>query len=548
MALANSKQKKFSCITELDKKLDKLDRKLLSSGKQVVFDESNAGAPSLTVQDEKALANVALEPLWTLGDGLHSKPPIQKLHELADDQLIVARDSAGKLWVIRPSQVIAKGPDKVSADQQDGITLSFGSANAATNYAAFNEPKCWKQKPGSRQLLPQRFDCIRALIENRPEREIFYRHAGTRLLLRLNPGDEAIGADPLTAVAALGPKGRIEVNNPRLSDLEQLRTAKGDVLIAVDTVSGERKVLIVKSFAPEPPSWPDRRCNEASDDPPVICIDIVNGPKLVSVPKRNLIAPNRNVRVFLRHREGQAPVVELSGQRGLTIEDINRSPPGERGLGVSSDDVKTAISSTSFAPRQPGNVDLLIKEKSESTDALMRLELIVDQRYWGALRFGLGTVVGSFREYEATTVAGASTAQIRESKIPVQFELVTGFAPYLESIWHDGRGYASGENWHLAPFVGFGLVGQSNSDISALTSFHLGVEVEFMRDFSLALTAVAKRTRWLSDGYTLGSPIESGTAPETFTEPGFAFGGALVLNASPEFLQFATGSSSKEGN
>jgi hypothetical protein len=189
---------------------------------------------------------------------------------------------------------------------------------------------------------------------------------------------------------------------------------------------------------------------------------------------------------------------------------------------------------------------LAIAQTAKNHEVPLKLELEVEELYWGAVRFGVGTVLGDFHGYDITTLAGAETAQIRESDIPVQFELVTGFTFYPEAF-NGGRGYVAGPNWFAAPFIGFGLVGQSAKDISAFTSFHAGLDLEFARDFSLAFTFVLKSTRVLSDGYSPGSPIDAGVAEDRFTEASFVPGGAIVFSASPAFLQFATGGGNKEG-
>jgi hypothetical protein len=202
-----------------------------------------------------------------------------------------------------------------------------------------------------------------------------------------------------------------------------------------------------------------------------------------------------------------------------------------------------------FAPRKAGPADVTVSDDSGGDNFSLKVELEVEERFWGAARLGIGTLFGDFREYKIGTPAGSQTTLISESRVPVQFEIVTGVALYPEALdlRGGGRGYSGYcKNYHLAPFVGFGLVGQSATGIAALTSFHIGLEVEFTRELSLAATFVLKRSRGLSNGYAVGSPINAGAAEDSFTTTSFVPGGALVLTATPQFLQFSTGASTSE--
>jgi hypothetical protein len=317
------------------------------------------------------------------------------------------------------------------------------------------------------------------------------------------------------------------------------------------SMSGAQGSLVALQPTADQP-WSKHSCEEHAslsdadeDDLAIVCVDLINGQSVRSAPRHNVLAPNQAVAVVVRHDPAEKVMVDLSGERGITSRIVQSTTKAARPRPPPN----VHYSASRFSPRKPGSADLEVKiENSGAEVPVLELELEVEEHYWGAVRFGVGTVLGDFHGYDITTVADAETAQIRESDIPVQFELVTGFAFYPEAI-KGGRGYVAGPNWYWSPYIGFGLVGQSAKDITAFTSFHAGIDFEFARDFSLAATFVLKSTRVLSDGYSPGSPIDAATAEDRFTEASFVPGGAIVFSASPSFLQFATGNgNSKEGN
>jgi hypothetical protein len=229
-----------------------------------------------------------------------------------------------------------------------------------------------------------------------------------------------------------------------------------------------------------------------------------------------------------------------------TIANDQRTPAGApQAEGVKPVDV----SEFRFSPRQSGNADVTVTTGSgTSTTTGPVVELDVDTLYWGSVRLGLGTLVdvgNNWKSYSITTIAGSRQPEITETRDPVAFEIVSGFAPYLLDLLCSGHGrsYTGGCNAYFAPYLGFGVLGGStNQGVQGLTSAHLGVELEFSKTFSIAATAVLRRTRGLNSGYEPGSPVTSGMSVADVTSNAWSSGFAIVVNATPAFLQFATGS------
>jgi hypothetical protein len=202
-----------------------------------------------------------------------------------------------------------------------------------------------------------------------------------------------------------------------------------------------------------------------------------------------------------------------------------------------------------FPPRQVGTADLKLFDTDDlSAKPAMSFELEVEARYWGAVRFGLGTLFGRWKSYDIGTFAGSRQPQVRETSEGAAFELVSGFAPYVFDLGSGGRSQTGGPNMHLAPFVGFGVLGVSpDKGIQGLSSFHLGLEYEVANNLSIAATFVYHRSRQLAMGYTPGAPVAVGMTADNVTTNSWERGFAIVINASPSFLQFATGDSTKTG-
>jgi hypothetical protein len=328
-------------------------------------------------------------------------------------------------------------------------------------------------------------------------------------------------------------EGRLKEQNAASSEVE--RRFKEDA--ATPTQAQAPQAVPVQTWTRE-----DCLCGVDPGDEEVACIDLVDRQKVVRAPSGNILAPNRGLAVFVRTAHDEKPLyIELGGVRGLTVPALSLDQTNNLRL-FGGPQPQPKCTAVRFSPRQSGRADLVVKRDNQEGQELARLELEVDQRFWGAVRFGLAAVAGSFRSYEARAFAGSQTLQLWENRFPAQFEFVVGFAPYPEALGGGGRSYTRGNFWnHLGPYLGFGLVGQSAGSLDALTSLHAGIEFEFARDLSVALTFVLRKGRALASGYVVGSPVEAGAAPESFTTPVASFGGGLVISSSPSFLQFATG-------
>lgn len=293
-----------------------------------------------------------------------------------------------------------------------------------------------------------------------------------------------------------------------------------------------------------PPPWGPYDCLEGVDtEAPgeYVCVDLAAGTSVVRAPSANIIAPNESLVLVVRHPSGEIVVANMGGEQGLTIPSVPKDDKTAQAENDPPEPKPTyATSIFRFAPRKSGSANIAIKthtgDPSKLTERLT-VEIEVDQRFWAAARTGIATVFGDYKGYEVITFEGSQQPQINERSVPVQFEAVLGFALYPEAFGGcGGRSYTEGCNSHVAPYLGFGVVGQTYKSVSAFTSFHVGLDIEFTRNISLAVTAVARRHQYLVEGYTVGSPVSAGS--EAFLENGFAFGGGLVLNGTPDFLRF----------
>lgn len=307
----------------------------------------------------------------------------------------------------------------------------------------------------------------------------------------------------------------------------------------------------------EPPNWCPANENDEFEEHEVVCVSIhPGGRKIARVPARSVVSPNRGLLVRVTHEPGASVSVTWGGTRGLTQPSVSapgREAQTEEELLEVERKVTLAQSMFTFSARQAGAADLTIEVKppeggAEATQS-HTVQLEVDQLSWGAIRFGFASVFdgAATKSFELRKFAGANQSEIALTSDPfVNFEIVVGFTPYvLELLMAGGRSHTvngfSCQNLRIAPYFGFGLVSQSATGVEALGSIHMGVEFEVTSSFSVAGTAVWRDVTRLSQGYDVGSPVEVGT---TFTTEVTGFGFGLVLNVSPDFLQFGTPSSS----
>jgi hypothetical protein len=173
----------------------------------------------------------------------------------------------------------------------------------------------------------------------------------------------------------------------------------------------------------------------------------------------------------------------------------------------------------------------------------------VEALTWGAARFGFGALFGDVvaKGYKAQSFAGSSQLEIMQTSNPsLGWEAVVGFAPYLLDIFAcegHGRSHTGGCNMRFSPYFGIGIVGQAATGIDSFKSLYLGAELEFAPSFSVAATAVWRSVDTLLPGYAVGSAVQAETQ---FMQSATALGFALVLNVSPDFLQFETKTDAKK--
>lgn len=407
------------------------------------------------------------------------------------------------------------GPGSPSKKQKVQLTLDknvvvaeFTTAPAAT---------CWKPRTGIQyELLKASDECL-IDVEVRSERverdqEGTYWVAGKRIRLKLMMAPDLV------------------------ADLSKAPPDKGPVLIVSETGSIVRTMRVLERRSQfDSCIW----TGEAD-----VRIDLLRR-SVDKVPSRSIVHPNEGIIVQVCYDPQDDITVQWGGTRGLT-----RSSVGDKSShsGVDAGDKPVQISSLPFPPRQTGSADIKVFIGTDTNVApIFIVELEVEPTYWGAIRFGLGTIFGDWKTYEVATLSGSRQPEVRGSVNRAKFELVSGFALYPEAIWGGGRSQTAPFGWKntdVAPFIGFGIVGQSSTNgVQGLTSFHAGIEIEFASNFSVALTYAYRRARVLADGYAEGSPVAMSLTADNVTTDGWSSGFAVVLNASPEFLQFASGKS-----
>lgn len=298
------------------------------------------------------------------------------------------------------------------------------------------------------------------------------------------------------------------------------------------------------SLGPKQCSYPDAKDGDVAID--------LNQRSVVRNPARNVVGPNEGLTVYVCPVDPTRPVnVTWGGARGLTTAQITSTKENAMTSKVEQPAAAPQLRPIrfTFAPRQPGTADLKLFDTDDLTARpLMTFELEVEPRYWGAVRFGLGSLFGKWNSYEIATLSGSRQPEVRETANGATFELVSGFAPFLfDVVKYGGRSETGGKNLYIAPYIGFGVIGTSpDKGIQGLSSFHAGLEFEIAQNLSIAATFVYRRGRQLAAGYTPGAPVTAGMTVDNVTTDSWGRGFAIVVNASPSFLQFATGDSSSK--
>ncbi len=303
-----------------------------------------------------------------------------------------------------------------------------------------------------------------------------------------------------------------------------------------------------------------------------VCIDLAgDGAEIISGPSRNVFTVNTGLVVYVRHPSSSTVKATLAGKEAVaaltpnvpTAQSPSRNPRAlkevEDGGTQDASAVPPALvmSTFRFSPRAAGDAPLTItwtpQQAGKTPDggpSQITLDLQVESVNWGAVRLGVGTVFGNAvsPSYELRSFAGSSQSEVALSDKPnVGFEGILGVAPYVLDIVAcpgHGRSFTGGCNFYVAPYVGFGILGQSATGVQSFDGIYLGGEIAFSSTYSIALTWVDRRITELSSGYSEGSPANVGTQ---FTRTGSGRGFGLILNITPDFFSFSTPAKTPSG-
>jgi hypothetical protein len=323
-------------------------------------------------------------------------------------------------------------------------------------------------------------------------------------------------------------------------------------------------VFLVDSEGPhvsQAPAVPPSTCASSdldTDDEAHIAVDLTQGGSVTRTPLRNVILPNQGLIAHLCRTPDQTiDSVVWGGTRGLSTTSANNQGTQKDREAAQLVPTNVVVQEFRFAPRQPGSADLTITYEDGTPPKpviLPAIELEVDALYWGSVRLGLGTLFDAgqnWQSYSIQTFAGSAQPEIRQAHSGVGFEIVSGFAPYLFDVLTcpgHGRSYTGGCNRWVAPYIGFGVVGTAPEGVQALSSFHAGLEFEFSKSFSIAVTVAIRRMQALTNGYVVGSPVTAGMSVQDVTRDAWSPGVGVIVNATPAFLQFAMPSGSGGGS
>lgn len=275
-------------------------------------------------------------------------------------------------------------------------------------------------------------------------------------------------------------------------------------------------------------------CPVAGKDEVVLCWDLTGpGPEVTSSTRRQVIKPDTEVVVRVKHFVDQTVTLSQKGHAGVTRRGVREADDAE--FNSRDTDKPTTVTPRDFAPRRPGDASVLV---TLGSGEVLTHELVVQQTYNGALRTGIAFVGGGAvdADYAAATLAGASTQEVvATSRGGADVELVVGFAPFLDPGGRPANGCEQAPLC-FAPYVGLGVVAPSASGLDVLKSVHVGAEWEPVSSFSLSATLVTRRVTRLADGVHVGSPTQGAPA----TTEGWGLGAGVVLNVTPSFFKLAS--------
>jgi hypothetical protein len=295
----------------------------------------------------------------------------------------------------------------------------------------------------------------------------------------------------------------------------------------------------------------------------VICVDAVDGdtakaPHISgSSGSFHVIKPNTSVLVMVRHLDNTGVRISMGGQVGLTslgYQNLTGQPEAGQQRSKSGEAASAApppsptVSAYSFAPRKVGSADIrvqLLDRGKQSVLDELNVEVLVEQTYIGALRIGIGAVLGNAvdRAYVAQKAGGSGQYQLATTTQSVADpELVLGFAPFVLDAFSGGRRYSGDMSFgsllrRLSPFFGVGVLTQAPTGIDAFKSFYFGGELELAPSFSIAVTGVLRRVTRPGEGLDIGSPLPDENVP---TRTGYDLGWAVVVNLTPDFLRLSS--------
>ncbi len=287
-------------------------------------------------------------------------------------------------------------------------------------------------------------------------------------------------------------------------------------------------------------------------------IDAQGGAQIAYIPPRfrdQVLPPNTTLEVFTVADSRFIVNGQLGGDPGL-FEPGTRSYNGNEptqtlGVPAKGEDKKATaiVRRLSFAPRLPSSavpLTIEVSKKGEDKPRTTRFEFVVERTYSGAIRLGIGVLVGSAVDvdYSGERLGNAMQPEIiAKSDSRFEFEFVAGYAPFIFDMIRGkkGRRYHNTSlrerSLGFAPYIGLGVINVARAaDVEFFRSVHLGLEWEPMPNFSIAITAVGRRVTRLQDGLHVGSPIAGSDVP---TRERIAWGAAIVLNLTPEFFRFA---------
>ena len=353
------------------------------------------------------------------------------------------------------------------------------------------------------------------------------------------------GEDPPpfdTGATEPSPAGPVEKNDPIDSaSLEAPVSGPGSIVGATKLPTGPR----YRQFGCGP-SVQDRRYK----DHYFVCVDTRAGRIAYAdvVPSYGKpLLPNKPTLVVVIHQSDQGVSIETDGRTGVFTPGVDRGRDGgggERVFGAGNekyaDSAKWVTTTTVIPPLLPGEASVTVKLSSE--DALLdqkTISLLVQETFSGALRAGIGAVTMGAVDgaYSIRNRAGSPQAEIvSEDPALYNLEFVLGYAAFLDEGGRPAGGCLT-VPWCFAPFVGVGVLSQDGrGDYRALSSVHLGVEWEPVRNFSIAATLVGRRTDQLAAGLNVGGPATPG---DDIITQGYGLGAGIVFNISPSFFKFA---------